>query len=365
MYPYRVFVSYSREDLALVDKLQQHLKSVGALPMFDQHIKYADRFSEEIRRQISYAHIFITLITEKSKESPWVLQEIGYAMGLRVPVLPLALDQPPAGMAGEIQAFKVDPELEGLNDVLTPDDLSDVVKTAQRETTAMLECTEKLSARTEKIVQNAVRIYERYCKYYGPAKIRQRMAYSSFSIPKQRINNPIWERREGLDLRGPETRELLQQERLIMEKHALKGGCDLILDPYVRSSSTLNINSNYSETEIEKIKISTRTRLETLIDFLDSMPDELVRVVFQEGKIEGGMHLVGDWFATEAVVPKYKGGYKQTTFTHHAPTVLSKIKAFDSEFEEILEETNLLGKSSREAAIETLKNILHEESLSI
>jgi len=153
LYPYRVFVSYSREDLALVNKLQRHLKSIGALPMFDQHIKYADRFSEEIRRQISYAHIFITLITEKSKESPWVLQEIGYAMGLRVPVLPLALDQPPAGMAGEIMAFKVDPELEGLNDVLSPDDLSDVVKTAQRETAAMLECTEKLCSYLRKILQ--------------------------------------------------------------------------------------------------------------------------------------------------------------------------------------------------------------------
>jgi len=358
LYPYRIFVSYSRADSKLVDRLHDHLVELGAHPMFDKHIKFASRFSDEIRNQISYAHIFIAFITNHSKISPWVLQEIGYAMGLRVPILPLAIDHPPTGMAGEINAIMVDPELINLDTILTETDLYEVVKTVQSEATAMFECTESLLARTDKLVKYANRIYDRYCKDYGAAKVRQRMAFSSFSIPNKGVKNNIWDRREGLDRRGPEIRELLLKERKVMEKLARGGGCDLILDPYVRSSSTLSIDDAYSKTELETIKLSSVTRLETLINFLEDMPDDKVRVVFQEGKIEGGMHIIGDWFATEAVVPKYKGGYKQTIFTHHAPTVLSKIEAFDYEFEEILMDMKLEGISSRETAIIALKNML-------
>ncbi len=218
----------------------------------------------------------------------------------------------------------------------------------------MFECADMMYQRTKTLVDSSDEIH----RLYGPAKIRQRMAFSSFSIPNRNIKHRDWDEREGDDRRSEDMRKLLLEERQIMEKHARKAGCDLIIDPYVRSSSTMKLTSEGRETELMNSNSPTRKRLEILVDFLESMPDEMVRVVFQEGNIDGGIHIIGDWFTAEAVVPHYKGGYKQTVFTRHAPTVLAKVQAFDEEFEDMLLDAKLNGSSSRQAAIKTLKEII-------
>ncbi len=177
------------------------------------------RFTEEIRHQIYFAHIFISLLTANSKGRPWVHQEIGYAMGLRLPILPLALYALPEGMA-EIQATKFDPKLNDLSSRLTPSDLEKVVFRAQREAAAMFECADMLNERIEVLVKNVTAIYEQH----GPAKVRQQMAFSSFSIPRKHIKHVDWDEREGPEKRSLETRKLQQQERLIMEEHTRQAG---------------------------------------------------------------------------------------------------------------------------------------------
>ena len=346
MYPYRIFISYSHKDSELARKLRAHLQSIGARPMSDVDIAGGKLFSDEIRRQISFAHIFVTLLTANSKERPWVHQEIGYALGLRVPVLPLALAELPEGMAQEIQAIKVNPHLSDLDQLITESLLDEVVFTAQRAATAPYECADMLYQRTKVLVDNATLIL----KQYGSARIRQRMAFSSFSIPRRHIRHSDWDLREGNDPRSLEVRALLLEERRIMEEHAREAGCDLVLDPSVGASSTMVMGKNGT-------RGPTMMRLKTLVEFLESMPDDKVRVVFQQGTIDGGVHIIGDWFASEAVVPYYKGGYRQTMFTRHAPTVLSKLRAFDNDFEDMLED-NSTGTPSRQVAIEALKDMI-------
>ncbi|MHB9026867.1 MAG: toll/interleukin-1 receptor domain-containing protein [Armatimonadota bacterium] len=99
MYPYRVFVSYSSNDTDRVEMVRQHLTALGAEPM---ELPPGMEFADEIKLRIAYAHLFIVLLTSASKESPWVHQEIGYALGQNIPVLPLALDELPKGMAEAI-----------------------------------------------------------------------------------------------------------------------------------------------------------------------------------------------------------------------------------------------------------------------
>jgi hypothetical protein len=322
--------------------------------MSDLDIRAGARFTEEIRQQISYAHIFISLLTNNSKNRPWVHQELGYAMGLRVPILPLALDKLPEGMAHEIHAVSLNPGLDNLSQKITPILLDDVVYASQREATAMFECAEMLCKRTKLLAENADTIL----KQYGPAKVRQRMAYSSFSIPNRNIRHADWDKREGLEIRNPELRTVLLEERRIMERHASEAGCDLALDPYVHSSSTMSEPEKNRDPAMKTLKESTNIRLQILIEFLENMPDNKIRVIFQKGAIEGGIQIIGDWFSAEAVVPRYKGGYKQTIFTSHAPTVLTKIQDFDIEFEEALKEMELNGKSSRQNAIDTLQSLI-------
>jgi len=84
----------------------------------------------------------------------------------------------------------------------------------------------------------------------------------------------------------------------------------------------------------------------------------MVRVVIRRGGLRGSLVLVGDLFLAEAVAPYYGGGYRQTTFTWHAPTVLARMREFDDDFEDFIDEADLSGRSSRQAAIDELRDLL-------
>ena len=88
---------------------------------------------------------------------------------------------------------------------------------------------------------------------------------------------------------------------------------------------------------------ATRLRFGLMIEFLESATDNMVQAAIPDkenrGLIQKNLVIVGDWFAAEAVVPYYQGGgYLQTVFTHHGPTVLRKTEEFDQDFEDILKE---------------------------
>ena len=77
------------------------------------------------------------------------------------------------------------------------------------------------------------------------------------------------------------------------------------------------------------------------------------------GFIRRNLIIVGDWFASEAVVPHYvAGGYQQTIFTHHGATVLRKIHEFDQDFEDILKDSNVPPHRSRQEAIKVIRQEL-------
>ena len=184
MYPYRVFISYSHVDRKFAEKVRKRLEDIDAKPMSDADIRGGARFTEEIRREISYAHVFISLLTRNSKERPWVHQELGYAMGLGVPILPLATDELPDGMAHEIQAVKVDSELLDLSEKLTAEVLDGAVLASQRAAPGRFECAQMLRQRTQILVDQAESLLHN--NRHGAGKIRQRMAFSSFSLGSER-----------------------------------------------------------------------------------------------------------------------------------------------------------------------------------
>jgi hypothetical protein len=64
--------------------------------------------------------------------------------------------------------------------------------------------------------------------------------------------------------------------------------------------------------------------------------------------------LVGDWFLAMTVSAKQGGGYLQTIFTRHAPSMQARIEAFDEEFEYLLKDSRWTAEYSRENAIRYL-----------
>lgn len=85
----RVFVSYSHHDQSLVEKIVNILKDGGITVLWSSTLSAAGQFSEEIKRFIEHAHVFMPILTEEGSKRGWVHQEIGYAIGLHIPIFPL------------------------------------------------------------------------------------------------------------------------------------------------------------------------------------------------------------------------------------------------------------------------------------
>ena len=88
MNSFRVFVSYSHEDKALAKTAVTRLESLGFHVLWDQRFNPGRSFTEAIKTRIACSHLFLPLLTANSVSRSWVHQEIGYAMGMEVPVLP-------------------------------------------------------------------------------------------------------------------------------------------------------------------------------------------------------------------------------------------------------------------------------------
>lgn len=339
---YRIFVSYSHENRVEAQSVRNHLEAIGAQPMSDHNLTPGMSFTDEIKRYIAYSHLFIPILTPESSKRPWVHQEIGYAMGLGIPLLPLAIGQIPQGMAHNIHAVVVGADLGDLGERLSGELLQHVVDRADEISTATNQCAQTLIERTKMIVQHA-----RDVRYLGKAgRVRIRSAFGSFTLPKAHASHPLWDIRDGTHKRTKEERAQLQKEREVLEEHARSAGVSMILEPEA-------VKSHLPE--------STVVRLEILVDFLRSMEkeDDKVRVAFQQrGKIDDSLIMIGDWFLAEAIVPLKGDAYRLTMFTRHGPTVIDRVTEFDCELYGLLKMADLKGRSSRVYAIEYLETLI-------
>ena len=340
MYPYRVFLAYSHEDVDLALQVVGLLERIGLRPVWDKDLWPGAPFTDEIKKGIAHAHVFLPLLTKASAKRPWVHQEIGYAMGLDVPVLPVAVGKLPGEMIQELQAVAISPDLHDLDDRLTARTVEHVVTRAQAASQATFRCAELPEERTRLLADYARTVLE----LGGHGRVRQSGAFSSFCLPNKTIRHPIWARREGRLPRSDAYHKLQREERIVLEEHAREAGCDLVIDLTV----TLE----------QQGPGAREARLETLLAFLESMPDEKARVVVRDRTEPGNLLIVGDWFVAESMTPRPGAGYLQTVFTRHAPAVLDRLRQFDEEFDELLEETGTDPSSSRLAAIARIKEAL-------
>jgi hypothetical protein len=76
--------------------LKAILGTNGFDPMWDEYFAFGHGFHDQIRNFVAHAHVFLPVLTATSDQRKWVHQEIGYAMTLNVPVLPVAV-----GTAGQ------------------------------------------------------------------------------------------------------------------------------------------------------------------------------------------------------------------------------------------------------------------------
>jgi hypothetical protein len=111
MHSYRVFIRYSHSDRHFVERLVEALDKASVTPLWDNDLLPGTGFSDQIQSFIINSHVLMPFITTASAERPWLHQEIGFAIALGKPVLPVILGGLPLGIISGIQAVQLREDL--------------------------------------------------------------------------------------------------------------------------------------------------------------------------------------------------------------------------------------------------------------
>jgi len=332
----RVFISYSHSDRKLAEKIAHVIELNGMVPLWDENLIIGTGFHDEIKDYISQSHIFIPLLTESTSKGGWVHQEIGYAMALRIPVFPLTTENIlPGGMLQMIQAKKIVDNEQHLLELLTNETFQMLIE--KIKPVPLFECAHLPEERSKMMVDYCDKVTS--IKKFGI--VRQKGGLSSFHIPTVSILKQVWIDRYFPETRSDYHKSLQRNERLAFQKHADQEGCRLIINPEYATQG--------------RSKLSSITRLQTLIDFLRSPSGEKAVVAIKNEVVnKESLTIVGDWFLAESVSFKEGDGFTNTFFTRDVSEVIRRIDDFDSEMEDILEESGWKENNSKDKAVEVL-----------
>ncbi len=338
---YRVFISYSHSDIGYASKISDILEQNGLTPVWDRSFRFGG-FHEQIENYIAHAHVFLPIITAESNKRGWVHQEIGFAKALHVPIIPISIGELPGEMLAQLHAIILDETLMGAEQHLTYKAIENFVQHSYHPSYSTYCCTEQAEERAELIIKMAdeIIVLDQY------ACIRQKGGLSSFQIPNVPTYDPRWAQRYNNGVQNNDYHCQNQlKERRVLEKHARAAGCKLIVNPEL-------IVNNY-------IKAAQVERLSTFLEFIESMPDDMIDIVFDSNLVfNETVTLVGDWFSSEAFSRTLTSGFKQAIFTRHAPGIKRKIDVFDDEFNYLLQKNGIKAGESKSMAISALKRYI-------
>lgn len=338
MYRFRVFISYSRKDLEIVERIDAVLRDMDLVPVWDRTIKPGAAFADEIKSKIATAHLLIPILTPRTQESPWVHQEIGFAIGIDVPVLPVTIGSLPGEMLSGIQALRVKEDFSDLSSKLRAIDFQSLVIPHRYEPELeRLGVSSQVAASPEERAKTLVNLAQTMPE---SGRVRLRGIFSSFSLPKADPQDPAWNAVDSRRRMSESYRWWLRKEREILESHARQSGCSMLLHIFSTSPADAPIQ---------------RSRIRLLIEFLTSMPERMVRVAITREEMYDSLILVGDWFGARASPPRDGSDYRQTFFCRHAPTVLNWMCDLDQKIDETLAGSGVPLKRSRAAALEQLE----------
>lgn len=340
-YPYRVFLAYSHEDRKFLGDAIKVLEKNGLIPLCDNNIVGGKSFTDEIKRMITHAHIFLPLITESSSLRPWVHQETGYALAMNIPILPVAIGRVPGEMTAQLHAIMVREDFSDFPQKVTAQDLENLVMNNPHADIANLWVTAWAEERTRLLGEYASWV----SNLHFSGRVRQRAALSSFSIPDANITDEIWKQRDGNVIYREYYHDLLHKERKAFQIHAEQSGCDLLIDP------DFCLERNGRE--------ATNTRLKILLEFLKNRKMvKDVRVAISPIAREPNLTIIGDWFSAESFNPKPGESHSRTVFCRHAPTVLGQVRRFDKQFDTLLAQQASSPRASRDWAIGYISEII-------
>lgn len=311
----RVFISYSHDDKELARTIAAVLKKNGMAALYDKKGMHAGAgFPQQIINFISHTHIFMPLLTKTALRRPWVQQEIGYAVAMRVATVPVAIDCEPGEFLYGVQAIHLKcVDKAKLEKRLTRQALDTCLQESPLGG-PLYECGAMTEDRAKLLTQYAQAVTH----MGGSGVVRQSGGFSSFHIPDEPLDDSVWKRRYGKRHQSDFHPAALREERMALTEHARIKGCRLIIDP--------DLNFSFYGGD------ARRTRLQCLLHFLQDKTVQSCQVALARLPVNESITIVGDWFAAHSISSRIGQGYRHTIFTRHAHTIASMIKDFDERF---------------------------------
>jgi hypothetical protein len=110
----KVFLSYSSKDATLAGSLKKYLEYYGTEAFLaHEDIMPGEKWKAEIMKQLATCDILVPILTKEAAASPYVNQEIGYALARDVEMLPIMVSAEPFGFISETQGMKPKATLRG------------------------------------------------------------------------------------------------------------------------------------------------------------------------------------------------------------------------------------------------------------
>lgn len=106
---YRLFLSHKNAVKRKASLLKERLFSFG-ISAFVAHadIHPTERWQDEIENALDSMDAFVALLSKSFHDSDWTDQEVGFALGRRVPLIAVKLGRDPYGFIGRFQALTCD-----------------------------------------------------------------------------------------------------------------------------------------------------------------------------------------------------------------------------------------------------------------
>lgn len=87
---FQVFLSHNMRDGSSVERIREELAAVGVESyIFEHDLQPGRSVAEKLQSAIRASDVVVVLLTENSVPSPYVQQEVGYALAQRKLVIPL------------------------------------------------------------------------------------------------------------------------------------------------------------------------------------------------------------------------------------------------------------------------------------
>src|SRR5689334_15211405 len=92
--PCDVFISYSRADKVIADRLERSLRAEGFTPWRDKkEIRAGNSFTDEIGAALNACFAVVWLASTSSVKSTWVRRELAYATDAGKLIVPVHLNK--------------------------------------------------------------------------------------------------------------------------------------------------------------------------------------------------------------------------------------------------------------------------------